>query len=231
MAENKSAFGRTASKVRTLLAMQAYFLTINKHPEGRPPTITRKELTTWEYHHVVMSVDRQRRNNVNQTKALADGTLVLTPAADGQPLTYPQWLLNKVPGEDCPFHVPGARGVSAVPWHWIEEQAAEAKIKAAESALAVAAAKAAKAAAAAATPVAAVTPVVTTPVAPVETPSEAPVEVPVTAENPVNETRKQRREREAREKAAQIEAAANESRAIADQTPEEREASENGPVN
>lgn len=207
----KSAFARTPGKVRILLSMQDWFLAIGKHPEGRPELISRKELTTWEYHHVKMTVDRQRRNNVDQAKALADGSLTLIPAADGKDLTYPQWLLNKVPGEDCPFHA--GRGMTRVPWHWIDEQAAEAAAQAAMAAKAAAAAKAAIAAAAAKTatpvvtppPVAAVeTPVAETPVAeeaPAETPAETPsVETP--AETPVNETRKQRREREARERAA-----------------------------
>jgi hypothetical protein len=204
----KSAFARTAGKVRILLSMQAWFLAIGKHPEGRPELISRKELTTWEYHHVKMTADRQRRNNVDQAKALADGSLTLIPAADGKDLTYPQWLLNKVPGEDCPFHA--GRGMTRVPWQWIDEQAAEAAAQAAMAAKAAAAAKAAIAAAAAKTAAPVVTPPPVaageTPVA--ETPAEEPVaeetpaETPVTSEAPANETRKQRREREAKERAA-----------------------------
>jgi len=197
----KSAFARTAGKVRILLSMQAWFLAIGKHPEGRPELISRKELTTWEYHHVKMTADRQRRNNVDQAKALADGSLTLIPAADGKDLTYPQWLLNKVPGEDCPFHA--GRGMTRVPWHWIDEQAAEAAAQATMAAKAAAAAKAAIAAAAVKT----ASPVVTPP--PVaETPAEesvaeeTPEETPVTSAAPAGETRKQRREREAKERAA-----------------------------
>ena len=205
----KSAFARTSGKVRILLSMEAWFLAIGKAADGRPELITRKELTTWEYHHVRMTVDRQRRNNVDQAKALADGSLTLIPAADGKDLTYPQWLLNKVPGEDCPFHA--GRGMTRVPWHWIDEQKAEMAAQASMAAKAAAAAKAAIAAAAAKT---AAAPVATPPVAAVETPvaeetpveepvaEEAPEETPATSEIPANETRKERRAREAREKAA-----------------------------